>query len=294
MTNLLLIALVPLAMSACADDWKPVPIPGVDMKCFQEETPVSWSFCVNRLPSSGNQDVVYHFHGRNGSADWWNDQTYYTGKVHAQWIEQGVAPPTVVTVSFGKLWLLTERPDEATGGLYRVFIDDVLSRVETEIPHSIGRRSLVGESMGGVNALTVALKSGRLFARAASLCPPIQRVSPFSSASGIFRYVTQTSTSWRRALMMLLFSRKFYPNEEVWANNDPLQLARNYLQPSDVRLYLTCGEKDDWGCMEGSKAFVKALEEKGGKVDWYPRPGGHCDIDVESLAKFLVERATSH
>jgi hypothetical protein len=244
-----------------ADDWKPIPIEGITMRCFQEKEPVEWSFCLNTVEGSKNNDLIYHFHGRNGAATWWNDRDYYTGKVYAKWLEKKYAPPTVATVSFGKLWFLTERSDEKTGGLYHVFMDQVTKRVEKEIGNPISRRFIIGESMGGVNALITAFKSGKTFYKVAALCAPIQTISPYASVSEIYHYVTEATTSWKHALMMMFFSRRFFPSEEIWNDNDPLQLSVTAKPDLEPIFYLSCGKQDDWG----------------------------CDIDIDTLTDFLMK-----
>ncbi|MFZ4715375.1 MAG: alpha/beta hydrolase-fold protein [Bacteriovoracaceae bacterium] len=259
------------------------------MKCFEEEKPIKWSFCINKVNSSKSTDLIYYFHGRNGAANWWNDKTYYTGKIHELWLKKGIEPPIVASISFGKLWLLVEREDEEHGGLYRVFLDYVMKRVEQEINNPIHHRSAMGESMGGVNTLMMAMKTKNVFNKAASLCAALPTVSPYASLKEIYDYVNRSSTSLKRALMMFWFSKKFYPTEEIWENNDPLQLSKKNTSAGSPSIYISCGEKDEWGCMEGSKLFVKNIGRTGGEIHWFSRPGGHCDIDTESLSNFLVE-----
>lgn len=281
--------LLSLLFNSCvASDWVPVPIEGLSMKCFEEEKPIKWSFCINKVEGSKSSDLIYYFHGRNGAANWWNDKTYYTGKVHALWLQKGVETPTVASISFGKLWLLIERNDEDYGGLYRIFLDHVIKRVEREIKNPINHRIAIGESMGGVNTLMLAMKTKNIFNKAASLCPALPTVSPHASLKVIYEYVNRSSTSLKRALMMFWFSKKFYPTEEIWKNNDPLQLSKKINSTGTPSIYISCGEKDEWGCMDGSKLFVENIRQSGGEVHWYPRVGGHCDIDAESLADFLL------
>ncbi|HXH29853.1 MAG TPA: alpha/beta hydrolase-fold protein, partial [Bacteriovoracaceae bacterium] len=245
-------------------------------------------FCLNTVAGSRNHDLLYHFHGRNEDATWWNDQNYYTGKLHAAWKEKGLDPPTVVTVSFGKLWPLTERSDQPGGGLHSIFLKFVMPRVEKEISGSIAKRFGVGESMGGLNVLMTGLKSDSPFTKVAALCAPLATVSPHANILDIYRYVSQSSTSIRRALMLLFFSRKFYPDEETWDRNDPVHVSETYRPLSGIHFYITCGAKDDWGCMKGSEKLVVNLKSSQTSVEWLPRPGGHCDIDAPSLAEFLI------
>lgn len=269
-----------------SSEWTPIPIVGVSMKCFEEKLPVEWSFCINKTPHSSNRNLIYHFHGRNGDATWWNDMTYYTGKVHSTWLLRNEQPPTVVSISFGKLWLLIDNQNDI-GNLYRFFFDHVMKRVEQELNQPIERRLAVGESMGGVNVLILALKSKGTFSKVASLCPVLPPVSPFAPLKELYDYVVRSSMSLKRAFMVYWFSKIFYPSLEIWEENDPLYLSRSFDPNNAPSLYLSCGEKDEWGCLEGSTQFVTNIRKTGGKIEWHQRPGGHCDVDVESLATFL-------
>lgn len=263
-----------------SNEWVPEPMADLEMRCFDESAPVPWSFCINRAREGTSGDVLYHLHGRNGSARWWNDATYYTAKVHEAWRAHGTKPPIVVSISFGKLWLLND-------DLLPVFLETVLARVERELGIEVAHRMIVGESMGGINTLIAALKTQGVFTKAAALCPPLATVSPYASLGELYDYVSKSSTSWRRAAMLLVFARRFFSDEAAWGRYDPLRLAREYR--GDTKLYLSCGAQDDWGCMEGSLALVTNLEESGRAITFERRPGGHCDIDAGSLARFLAE-----
>lgn len=277
-----------IANAFASDDWKPVPIAGLTQKCFAENLPVPYSFCINTVQGSKNHDLLYHFHGRNGDATWWNDQNCYSGKLQAAWKEKGQDTPTVVTVSFGKLWLLTEPTDHNSNALHEIFLKNVMPRIEKEITGSIAKRMVVGESMGGLNALMTGLKSDSPFSKVAALCAPLATVSPYASIFDIYHYIMNSSTSIKRAFMMLYFSRKLYPDETTWKNNDPVQTSQSYRSHSGTFFYVTCGAKDTWGCMDGSQEVVKNLKASNTQVEWVPRPGGHCDIDTQSLAEFLI------
>jgi hypothetical protein len=265
-----------------AVDYTPASVPGVEMKCFKENTAVPWSYCINRVASEKDSNtLVYHFHGRRGNETWWNDSTYYSGELYRDWQKSGSFLPVVVSISFGPLWLLKE------GELLDTFVDVVMPKIESSLNMTIDQRFVVGESMGGVNALQVWLKTGSLFDKAAALCPPIPTISPMASTSQMVEFINQTETSWLRGFMMLTIGRHFYKDEENWQQNNPLSLVENTELSQLGDLYLTCGKRDDWGCMSGSKKLVKSIKEKGGNVEWVPREGGHCDIDHNTLAQFL-------
>ena len=66
-------------------------------------------YCVYRAREGTNGDVVYHLHGRNLDERIWNDDTYWTSMVQAEWQRTKSKPPTVVTLSYGPVWLLVPK-----------------------------------------------------------------------------------------------------------------------------------------------------------------------------------------
>lgn len=272
-------------------EWTTVPMEGVETECFDEADPEPWSYCLTTSPGSTNADLLYHFHGRRGAADWWNDQEYYSYEVHRAWREAGIDPPRVASVSFGPLWLLTEDDSAAGGGRMRTFLDHVVLTVEGRLAEPVGERMAVGESMGGVNALLVATHAGEMFDRVASLCPPLSTTSPFAGYGDLWGAGDEAGASIQRRLMLTSLGRYLYPTEQAWEWNDPLQRVLRGQSSALPDLYLSCGERDDWGCMAGAEAFVTAARESAAEVEWHRRPGGHCDIDAASLASFLGRTA---
>ena len=268
-------------------EWATVPMEDAETECFEESDPEPWSYCLTTSPGSANADLLYHFHGRRGAADWWNDQEYYSYEVHRAWREAGLDPPRVASVSFGPLWLLTEDGSAAGGGRMRTFLDHVVPTVEGRLAEPVARRMAVGESMGGVNALLVATHAGERFDRVASLCPPLSTMSPFAGYGELWAAGDEAGASIQRRLMLTSLGKHLYPTEQDWERNDPLQRVLRGQSSALPDLYLSCGERDDWGCMAGSEAFVTATRETGAEVEWHRRPGGHCDIDAASLARFL-------
>ena len=92
-------------------------------------------FCVYRDRRGTNGDIVYHLHGRNLDERVWNDDTYFTAQVQAEWQRRRELPPTVVELSYGPTWLLTPRGAKGDRGL----LDDLISRMPTIEAGSGGR-----------------------------------------------------------------------------------------------------------------------------------------------------------
>lgn len=284
MTNIVLLIFLNFA-TASADVFRPE---GVQRKCETFETPLPWSYCLYMPTGNKGDDLIYHFHGRNGDPDWWNDEVYYVKDVYKTWLSRNQRLPTVVSVSFGKLWLLIEDPQLPNGGLFDFFAKSVVQEIESHLPTIKGDRMLFGESMGGLNSLLVALKTQGLFAKVAALCPPLPTISPFSSWFEMVYYVLTTSVTWEKAKLMRQISQRFFKTEEDWQRNDPIHLSKTFNPEVSPSLFLNCGKRDDWGCLKGSESIVSEIRQRGGSIQWQPRPGGHCDIEPTSLAEFLL------
>lgn len=262
-------------------NYQPVAIPSVEMTCFKQTLPMNWSYCINKVPKSASKTIIYHFHGRRGNETWWNDDTYYSGDVYRSWELHDIEEPTVVSISFGPLWFLKKEE------LLDFFVDVVMPKVESQLGTEIEKRRLVGESMGGVNAISAVFNTRDIFDKAASLCPILPVVSPYSSYIDIFQHIENSETTWHKAALMIFIGRYLFPTEQSWEDNNPMNLVSNAAPVNTGDLYLSCGEKDEWGCMDGSLQLVELAKDRGLNIEWEPRPGGHCDIDSESLAIFL-------
>jgi len=286
---LLLLTLLSLSLGlfSTAQAYTPETLDDIDMHCAKVSEPLPWTYCINKQRGSKNTDVLYYLHARNGNETWWNDRHYHTGKLYQQWRDAGLAAPTVVSISLGKLWVLTETSQATNDGLYTQFIDNIIPTLEKKLAYPNGKRTLVGISMGGFNTLIVAMKSKHFFDKAAALCAPLYNGSHHDGLLLTAQKFFKSDTSLKRAVMLWGFSQRYYPQLKDWQNNDPLALSTSFDPKGAPEIYLSCGQTDDWGCMQGSQLLVDNIKHNNGVIQWVPRPGGHCDIDHRSLALFL-------
>ena len=244
----------------------------------------SLRYCVYRDRRGTNGDVVYHMHGRNLDERIWNDDTYITALVQAEWQRRPELPPTVVTVSYGSTWLLTPKGKKPDSGL----LDDLMARLPA-IEAKIGRprrRLLVGESMGGLNVLIAGLSYPSRFAKVAALCPGVYSISPFASLSTIRATMQRTGANPKIVFGVWMMARRYAANDAEWQRVSPLALIKR-AGPAYPALYLSNGLYDAYGNFEGSQQLVDMARRRGITTQWHPLYGGHCATDVASLAAFL-------
>ncbi|HQU84047.1 MAG TPA: alpha/beta hydrolase-fold protein [Pyrinomonadaceae bacterium] len=245
------------------------------------------NFTVYRAENGVSEDVIYHLHGRNMDDSIWNDDTYFTSLVQSYWQKSSTKPPTVVVVSYGSVWLLTPKNSTEASGL----MDDFVVRLP-EIESKIGKprnRILLGESMGGLNVLILGLSHPNLFSKVASLCPGVYVDSPFSDFSTMRAAAKRTGADPKIAFGILQMAKTYVSNEEEWNAISPLKLIER-ADDKYPELYLSCGLYDKYGNFEGAEALANIAIKKGVKTKWHPLYGGHCAMDIASLADFLAAK----
>lgn len=245
------------------------------------------SFTIYKAKNTVSQDVVYHFHGRNLDDTIWNDATYYTSLIQQYWQKSNRTPPTVVLVSYGPEWLLTPKNSTEKSGLMEGFLSNLpLIESKTGKPRN---RILLGESMGGLNVLILGLRHPELFSKIASLSPGVYLDSPFSDFKEIKAALKRTGADPKIALGIYNMAKTYASNEEEWKEISPIALMQR-ANAQYPELYLSCGLYDKYGNFEGTEALANLAISKGVKTQWHPLYGGHCAIDINSVADFLISK----
>jgi Putative esterase len=268
--------------------------PEIQTQCREFHEP-DWSYCVTKTKGSKNPDLLYYLHGKEKELEaktWSEDKEYYTARVREEWGKLNYDPPTVVSISFGPVWLLAEKnSDDNPSGLYEKVVKQIMPLIENSLKFK-GKRVLLGESMGGLNGSELVLKSPALFKRAAILCPPMVKISPFSATleSDVQHYITETGADPARVGQMVFISQAFLKKDKDWENFSPLILGETKLGKNTPPLYLSCGRSDEYGIFKGVQSFEELAKSKGVNVEWVPLDGGHCVVDVPSVSKFLAEK----
>lgn len=244
-----------------------------------------FTYCYRNAEATNNDDIVYFFHGLGGNAETWFTQCLGTLMVQKWWQIKGYKP-RIVTISFGKQWLLV---NNERFPLLPLFSNSIMPFLEKKMGGLRGgHRHLIGESMGGFNAAEVALKKPGLFSRVALLCPAITTINPFSSREEIERYIERTGASRNLVQRMLQISQSVFINKADWEKHNPLALIRNYHSSKRSKFYVSTGLWDGYGFQEGSEIFSRLANANSFFSIWVPVPGGHCNFNRFITANFIM------
>ena len=261
-----------------------------NQKCFAAGVDSPYKYCVH-IPADGkvNGDIAYLLHGRGLDENIWNDDTFYTAMIQQYWFEHLITPPTVVTVSFGKFWLLAPKGKAARSGLLEVFTKEVIPEVEQKIGKPV-KRIIFGESMGGLNSLIIGMKTGNLFKKVAALCPAVYLASPFSAFTTLEAFIKRTGADPKTIFGVIKLSKDYFADETEWNQASPPQLLEKMDKVNAPHFYLSCGLYDKYGNFEGNQYLADYARKKNIAMDWHPLYGGHCAIDIPSLSEFLANK----
>ena len=257
-------------------------------ECFSVEGAHPWKYCVHKAKNEPvNGDIAYLLHGRNQNEDNWNDDTLYTAQIQQYWEERKISPPTVVSVSFGPIWLLTNKATSEKSGLYEVFINEVIPEIEKRIGKP-KERLVFGESMGGINSLVLGFKTKDVFQKVASLCPVIAETTPYDSYGKMREFLIRTGADPRIMYGVMFLARDYAANIDEWNNFSPLKIVDQVDPAHSPEFYLSCGLYDKYGNYEGVEKLAQIMKAKNIPVEWHPMYGNHCVVDINSVAEFLV------
>ncbi len=290
-----------LASSAPDTDSSPSTNPNCQ-KIALPGLPVELQSCF--YPSKGeNRDLLYFFHGIRGSATDWESEIYFPHFLRQNWEQNQKDRPNVLSLSFGPEWFLARQNESPLSGLYEVMIH-LLPSLEVQLQKQLGikfdRRMIMGPSMGGVNTILMSMKGDIDFDKVAILCAQMAEVDPFGDNDETLNFLRSTKAyqyHLARRSEELVYDRFFFtlnvlqnvwPTPHDWERANPLNLAKELSPSTSTQFYLTTGIYDPYANYEGNLKFLSTLKENNIDVEWRELWSGHCEIDIKSLAEFLV------
>jgi hypothetical protein len=261
---------------------------------------VTGTYCVYPGQGQSNSDIVYFFPRENQNPSIWGDDTSYPQQVRDYWARQELEAPTIVSISVGPTNLLAPKNASPLSGGFDVFVQKVIPAIEASLGGLKGQRIAFGESFGGFSAVQLALRTD-LFDKLAAVCTPMTTdLTPFSTpaqveahvrASPVYRFLGAGSLAMLNKTQQdsLNTLKSYFPTLADWQQADPLMLAANASsQRHFMAVHVEAGYHDTLALYQGNENFVLRLNAHGLQMDWRPQSGGHCDVDIASLADFLA------
>ncbi|PIS10187.1 MAG: hypothetical protein COT73_10745 [Bdellovibrio sp. CG10_big_fil_rev_8_21_14_0_10_47_8] len=246
-----------------------------------------YNWCIyssgQKAPS---QDVIYYFHGIRRDERAWGELNFHA-PIITEWQKQRGYAPYVISVSYGGEWTLTDT--SLHGNRYTEFVNTVMKEMEQRLPAPPLKRYLIGESMGGYNASLLWLKNPELFEKVSIGCPAIAQIGPFSSSKEVNAYISRTGANAFYVQMVLDVGKNEFANEKEYSEFNSLLLAQNLKPPVKTPIYISCGDRDDFGFFEGAQLLYQAATKAGAVSEFAPvKNGGHCRTDIGKLAQFFL------
>lgn len=264
--------------------------PPVGTNCGILKYGQDWKYCFTASSDLNNKEIIYYFHGGGGSEADWIDPKNYPTAIREYWKNSKKIAPNVVAVSTGDLWGFSDKvePNKKLGS-YEEFLSHVMPDIENNIlKFKPTIRIALGESMGGFNAAVVSLRNPNLFSKAALICPGVLREAIFSQKElEVYSNETGAKNNYLNKISYLL--QQNFSSAEEYRRFSPQSILKSFNNTKKPKLFLSCGKSDEFGFFKESETFVEMAQNKNFQVIWRPVNGKHCSLDIESLAKFLVE-----
>jgi len=229
---------------------------------MQDVTFYSWAlrrempyrvFLPAQIPAGQKLPVVYLLHGNGGGFRNWSDYSNVS-----QYAAQGL----ILVMPEGHSSYFMNAVEKPKDKYEDYLIQDLIGDVEMRFPAKSGRanRAIVGVSMGGFGAVTLALRHPEMFSFAGAISPAID--------------VPERRFTWRRASQGWAFRSIFGP----WGGaerdaRDPFVLLRSAKPESTPYIYLTAGEQEP--LREPIERFAARLRARGVAYEFHTKPGGH-------------------
>jgi len=212
--------------------------------------------------------VLYVLHGLFEGPGFWQQRGL--AAVAERLRGRGALPELlVVAVDGGNSFFV----DGRTGRYREMLTADLIAHVEASyrVVPGVSARGLLGVSMGGYAALSIAFSRPGLFAAVATHSAMLLDRAP-SAGQGAGR--------WQMAAFHAVFGDPIDPG--LWSLNDPLVWARMADAKAAPALYFDCGADDRYGLASGHRELPRILGERHVPHTLELPPGDHGYAFVRS------------
>lgn len=244
-----------------------------------------YSFQKDSIP----QNIVYFFHGLNGKPSDLSMLLDERSSFYPVIKSVQDRAPLFVGLSFGPRETVPVEPSGDDPATLRDLVDVAMPAIENDyIFYGIRpARHLIGMSLGGYNALNAAALRPKAFSSVMAICPALITFDPFDQAE-VDAYISRGRPWIQTHLVndMISALRTKFKTTDVWNQRNPL-VQVNQGKFKNVNLYLSTGDRDEYGFFEGAEAFAQAAQNRISSFVYEPTNGGHCSADISSFQSFL-------
>lgn len=242
---------------------------GPTRDCWQA---ADYRACAYRSRSgrTDSRGLLYFFHYAEGDERSF-DRIGLAHSYFGRLAEKNADAPVVVSVSFGTHWLIANRP-----GKREVVRVERFQSVMRDVEARLGvpeRRYLWGMSMGGYNAVQMALARPADWRAGIVSCPALLVKDPFNSNRDA-KVVEDGKDLFRYRL----------GGSKDWSEENPITLAGK--ASAGVPLMIQPNASDEYGFEPGARALAAAMN---GRAVLSPAAGGHCIVNAPEAADFTSQ-----
>lgn len=248
-------------------------------------------YCVHTAPLDAPEDpetILYFLHPSTWDERCWK-QLPISRAYYAFFREKGLPAPKVVSISYGEVWIYSEKKLPRRPALLKHFASEGLPRVEKRLGRP-KRRLLWGMSQGGVNAIQLLYKMPGKWAGAFLSSPAIFTCDVFAGEEVLRRHAEDPGVDYKELVWGLRQLRGLVRTPKIWERHDPLVLAERGVRLPPV--LVQANREDQFGFFQGTKKFAARLKENDQPVTWSPMDGGHCHNDIDQAMAFFEKILT--
>lgn len=223
------------------------------------------------LPASYHQDKTRHYpvmfflHGQFGNENDW-ERNGLSELLETMEASHEIQEMIVVLPNGRSSFFINSFDGKSRYGDF--IVKELIPTIDADyrtVPRREGR-AIMGVSMGGFGALTLAMQHPDLFSAVAT------------HSAAVLEEIPQPSTTDRRMQYRLQLATRVFGNPidtDFWAHNNPILLSASLEKRPLLKIYFDCGDHDRFGFNVGADALDKALKAHHIAHEFHIEPGDH-------------------
>ncbi|MDD5544537.1 MAG: alpha/beta hydrolase family protein [Acidobacteriia bacterium] len=209
--------------------------------------------------------VVFFLHGQFGNENDW--ERYSINELFEKMTGDHEITDMIVVMPNGRSSFFINSSD-GTSKYEDFIVKELVPQIDKDYRTLARRedRGIMGVSMGGFGALTLAMKHPDVFSVVAA------------HSAAVLEEIPQPSSTDRRMQFRLQLASKVFGNpidKTFWAHNNPILLADTLSHKPPLKVYFDCGDQDRFGFNVGAEVLDRTLTARHIDHEFHIFPGNH-------------------